>query len=329
MVEAEKTSIFIGPKELEVAERSVRIGKLQFYDENPRIYSLLQANDLNQDEIEEKMRSFDHVKQLVQSISQVGLMDSILVRGSDYSVLEGNSRLAAYRILSERDPVKYGKIRAKIIVDPISDQDVDTLLGQYHIVGRKDWEPYEQGSFLWRQVNRGRAVKDVAMDYGMTESEVKRLIRNYSFMWEHEISDTKTWSYWDEYLSKKSIKKVRSDEEQRIEFDDLVIRQVTNGTISSAQDIRKLADLASLEGDKRRGKIFWDYFDEELSFAAAVEQFESGADAASIIRKCDKFREFITDADTQDGIAMMNRQERGQLDFSIKKIGIRIEQLRS
>jgi len=138
------SKITIGKKEYEVSEVQLNQCELLFYEENPRVYSALRADGSTptQEVIEEKMTSMDHVKQLRLSIEQNGgLIDPLMVvkRNDDYIVLEGNSRLAAYRLLAAKDPVKWQKVRACILPEEITDGDIFTLLGQYHLVGRKDW----------------------------------------------------------------------------------------------------------------------------------------------------------------------------------------------
>ena len=90
---------------------------LRFYEENPRVYTILRSNGVtpSQEEIEEHMLSLEHVKTLRQSIKKVGLIDPLIVRDGDFVVLEGNSRLAAYRKLAKEDPIKWGKVKCKIL----------------------------------------------------------------------------------------------------------------------------------------------------------------------------------------------------------------------
>ena len=322
-----KTTLNIGEKELQVEEGLLPISSLFFYTENPRIYTLLQASKLSQAEIEAEMRKFDHVKQLAQSISSIGLLDPLIVRKKDMAVLEGNSRLAAFRILFERDNVTFAKIRCKLIIDDISDDEVDTLLGQYHIVGKKDWEPFEQGSFIARQVSRGRKPEALAKEYGLSIADIKASIRNYEFMEEHEIGDVKTWSYWDEYLKSRNVKHIRDNKELKESLDTLVIKQVLSGSIERAQDIRKLSNICGVINDRRRGHIFTDYLDEVITFDDACEQFTAGEDAASVIKKCKNFKEFINSADTRACIDTMKKTEKKAFDFEIKKILLGLNQL--
>jgi hypothetical protein len=93
-------------KKIPVDLADLRQDNLHFYLENPRLYTLIRPDgrDPTQEEIEERLSTMDHVRQLVQSIKENGgLMDAIIVQGGTNVVLEGNSRLAAYRILAKQE----------------------------------------------------------------------------------------------------------------------------------------------------------------------------------------------------------------------------------
>lgn len=105
-------TITIGQKEFELEEAEVYQQDLLFYKDNPRVYSALRENgndNPTQTEIQEKMCSMEHVKELKSQIQQNGgLIEPLVVveRNSRLVVLEGNSRLAAYRLLAAGDPLK-------------------------------------------------------------------------------------------------------------------------------------------------------------------------------------------------------------------------------
>jgi hypothetical protein len=126
---------------------------LQFYPENPRIFSILSGEEeVSQADIQERLGRMDHVKTLLQSIkANGGLTDPLLVRDGDLVVLEGNSRLAAYRLLAKGDAIAWGMVKVKLLPADVNEGLVFALLGEYHIVGRKDWAPYEQAGYLWRR----------------------------------------------------------------------------------------------------------------------------------------------------------------------------------
>ena len=154
--------LIIGKEKYPVKKCEIEQSKLNFYPENPRVYSILNINNYTptQKEIEQLMCKQDHVKQLKESIkSNGGLIDPVIVRDGDFVVLEGNSRLAAYRLLHKQDPIRWSKIKAIILPKNISDSAVFTLIGQYHIIGRKDWNPYEQAGYLYRTLKKTKKLQ--------------------------------------------------------------------------------------------------------------------------------------------------------------------------
>lgn len=197
--------IVIGKTEYEVIETLLNQDELLFYKENPRVYSILRSNgnDPTQSDIEAQMKSMEHVKQLRYSIEQNGgLIDPLIVVkvDEDYIVLEGNSRLAAYRILAEREPIKWQKVRVNILPETITEGEIFTLLGQYHLVGRKDWSVFEQAAYLYRQKQASNIETDIlAKNVGLTPGKANSLIRVYKFMYEHDDLRPDRWSYYDEY----------------------------------------------------------------------------------------------------------------------------------
>ena len=99
-----KESLTLCKQEVDVTLCKLPQFELQFFPENPRIYSLIKPDEAepSQEEIQERLLKMDHVKKLVQSIrANGGLTDPLIVRDGDYVVLEGNSRLAAYRKLAK------------------------------------------------------------------------------------------------------------------------------------------------------------------------------------------------------------------------------------
>ena len=83
-----------------------------------------------------------------------GLLEPIIVRRN--VVLEGNSRLAAYRMLAEKDPIKWADIRCNVLPDDTSDDVVFSLLGTLHIIGKTPWSPFEQAGYLYRRTQTSR-----------------------------------------------------------------------------------------------------------------------------------------------------------------------------
>ena len=115
---------------IEFKEREMKVDELLFWSENPRVHSELHAVDgvePTQKEIEDILTSKDHVKQLRNSIkTNGGLTHPVFVR--DGVVVEGNSRLAAYRLLCRNDKITWAKIRCNVLPPDMSDDLVFSFI---------------------------------------------------------------------------------------------------------------------------------------------------------------------------------------------------------
>lgn len=323
------SKITIGKKEYEVTETQLNQCELLFYEDNPRVYSILRANGgtPTQKEIEEKMTSMDHVKQLRLSIEQNGgLIDPLIVvkRGSDLVVLEGNSRLAAYRLLAEKDPVKWQKVRAQILPEEISENDIFTLLGQYHLVGRKDWSVFEQAAYLYRQKKASNLENDIlAKNVGLTEGKVKSYLEVYEFMLEHNDLKPDRWSYYEEYLKSRGIKKYRGTSSK---IDEVFVQQVKTGTIKQAMDVRTVfSEIAKTPG-KTANKVMEDIIAGKTNIYDGFDRLKATGKTTDNYKHIDKFYKLISEDDVQTAIKLEATNNR-DIAFKLKQIRKAVDKL--
>jgi len=264
--------------------------KLQFFSDNPRIYSIVRMDEKtpDQQEIQKQLIRMDHVKSLLQDIkSNGGLIDPIIVRDGIFDVLEGNSRLAAYRALSEKDPIKWGEIKCILLPANITDSEIFALLGQYHIKGKKDWAPYEQAGFMYRRHKKQNiAVALLGAELGIGKKDAATLITTYEFMLEKEDNDLAHWSYYYEYIKSTRIKKLRKTYSA---LDTLIPDQIRNGEIAQAKDIRD--KLTALE--KAPKKIVNKFLSKAITLYDAYESLEASGNVDEALKKIKKFREWL------------------------------------
>lgn len=316
------SKITIGKKEYEVSEVQLNQCELLFYEENPRVYSALRADRSTptQEVIEEKMASMDHVKQLRLSIEQNGgLIDPLMVvkRNNEYVVLEGNSRLAAYRLLAAKDPVKWQKVRACILPEEITDGDIFTLLGQYHLVGRKDWSVFEQAAYLHRQKeSTGIATDILAKNVGLTKGKVDAYLKVYSFMLEHDDLRPDRWSYYEEYLKNRGINKYRETHPQ---MDEVFVKQVKTEQIKQAMDVRTVLGEIAKAKDKTSTKIMQDIIQENISIYDGHEKFKATGKASNGYQRIKRFHDLIDDDDFQKSL-LLEATTNKSIAFELKKI---------
>jgi hypothetical protein len=290
---------------------------LSFYPENPRVYSIIYNDGTipSQEEIQKKLASMDHVKQLVQSIkANGGLKEPLLVRKNMNIVLEGNSRLAAYRILTKKDPAKWSMVKCIVVPESITDTAIFAILGTYHIVGRKDWAPYEQAGYLYRRNKKQKtSTKKIAQELGLTENKIKHLIKVYDFMVTHNENDVNKWSYYDEYLKSQKIKIIRKESK---ELDKIVVKKIKKGEIEKAVDVRnKLPKIVS--ANKKTLKSF---VDEKADFDKSYERaLIQGADNTSY-QRLQKFCTWIVDTNLKSSINDMPDNQKKKCVYELKKL---------
>lgn len=303
----------------------IEVSKLKFYVDNPRIYSLLRSSgDLpSQTEILSQLLEHEHVRELKDDIvANDGLIDPLIVRGGDFVVLEGNSRLAAYRHLATKDAIKWGKVRCTVLPADIDEKLVFALLGQYHVKGKKDWAPYEKAGFLYRRYKQHAfELSTVANELGIGFKEAKHLVDVYEFMLKHHENDRERWSYYDEYLKSNKIKKARHEHAQ---LDEFIVGEVKAGRIAKAMDLRdKLPVICS-----GPAKILKRYVEGKLEF---LDAYDSAVDAGGdngALKKLKRFRDWICLTETEEDLVEANKPIRDKALFELKEIEKRAQKIR-
>lgn len=292
-------TLMIGKTSVHVIDKELAQQELEYYAENPRVFTALQSSGEDiptQATIERTMQKLDSVKKLKVSIeANGGLMTPIIVRGN--VVLEGNSRLAAYRLLAAKDPIKWAMIKCTILPEDISDELVFNLLGTYHIIGQTPWSPFEQAGYLYRTKQKSRKnIKAIAKELGMKLSDAELYIKVYQTMLDaNEVSSTK-WSYYFELLKSRPIVKF-AEQNPELRVIENIVEKIQNGEFERAEDIRKVATLAKVQTEDAQD-VMVEFLNNEVDLDSAVELIDDESKVESIRKGLDKFRELIKNNDT-------------------------------
>ncbi len=312
-----KDTLTVQGVEIGTSTGFVKQARLRFFQENPRIYSVIMSGDANpsQEYIQERLLRLDHVKHLVQDIRKNGgLIDPLIVRAGDYVVLEGNSRLAAYRALAERDALRWGLVKCTLLPENIDERYVFALLGQYHIKGKKDWAPYEQAGFLYRRHKQHHVpISLLAQELGVSNQKIRRLIDTFEFMLDHDENRLNRWSYYEEYVRSRKIKKLRNE---YAEFDDVVVKLVRSGKIARAVDVREKVPL--LEAAKKR--TVRKFLRGELDLEAAVDAALASGGTGHVYKKLHRFRMWLAQEETEKAVSSAQGPAKDKITYELKKI---------
>lgn len=322
--------ITIGKKDFQVNEIVMNQQDLVFYVDNPRVYSVIRENgndNPSQHDIELYMRSMEHVKELKSQIEQNGgLLEALLVvkRNDEYVVLEGNSRLAAYRILFESNPVKWGKVRVDLLPETITEEEIFTLIGSVHLNKKKDWTVFEQAAYVYRQKQIQKCPDStLAKKVGLSAPTVKKYIEVYEFMVDADDTVQAHWNYYEQYVTSKDIQRYR---DTYPEMDDLVIKQIKTGKIKMAKDIRDKLGKIAKSTDKASNRIMRDYIAGSIDIDEAYTRFEATGKSGNNYGKIKDFRVLMTSADF---INSLKAEANGNpaISFELKKIKRELDKL--
>jgi hypothetical protein len=324
--DAVEDTLLLRGKVLRVFACSLPQADLRFYAENPRIYSALwdqmsEGNEPTQEEIFRALAKGEHVREtLVPSIrNNGGLIDPILVRKG--VVLEGNSRLAAYRLLAQSDHEKWRHIRARVLPDDIGDSAVFSLLGEYHMVGKRDWQPYEQAGYLYRRSRLQQSTVEVlSAEVGLVRSKVEHLIAVYGFMVDHNDRSPDRWSYYDELLKGRRFDSVRK---LYPKFDDFIAQKIASGEVARAVDLRD--DLPKVV--KAGGNTLKKFMGGAMNFQEAADDARLRGAGNYHATKLRTFRQWLAEDSVETEFSSMTDQEKKNVRYELEKIHTRAAQL--
>jgi hypothetical protein len=317
-------TILIRGEEVEVKRGKIDHRKLKFYPENPRLYSLVRPDEgePDQEAIQDRLVKMDHVKELIQSIKENGgLMEPIYVHGETFEVLEGNSRLAAYRRLSESDPLHWAEMKCVLLPASFERERIFAFLGQLHIVGKKDWAPFEQAGLLVPADTSGRGSQSRRLPGRSIcqASEVRNLVRTYEYMVNIGDTDINKWSYYFEFVKSR---KIASIIKKTPEFEKVPGREDQDGQIKKAADVRDAVPKLSLANKALIDKVVCG----KVDLYDAVERVEGSGNADRTYLRLKRFRDWLVADETGAAIEGTSDEARNKIEFELKQIAKRVQQ---
>ncbi|MFC1515550.1 hypothetical protein ACFL7E_02185 [Thermodesulfobacteriota bacterium] len=262
---------------VEVQLADVSLDSLRLDRNNPRInYKLISRGISNpsQKDLIDLLWEEGEVKRLKRSIQTTGgLIEAIIIQGSDGTVLEGNCRTVCFHKLQEQfpDDELWKKVRARILPPGIDRQQANILLGELHIAGKNEWRAFEQAAHLYEMNQRDFGLKDLAEMYRKSKSTIQAKIKAYTLMNEHYLPQTEAdvsaldmWSYFEEFYKRVKPKADETGMEQEQDF----VRWMLDGKFKKGEQVRWLPNI--LADEKALAKLkeedapaAWDIVQEE------------------------------------------------------------------
>jgi hypothetical protein len=299
-----KDNITIKGRRIEYEIKDVDIFTLEYYEDNPRINYIISkahTNNTTQEFIEEKLLDLDSTKELIKDLEEnEGLLDEIYVLGN--RVVEGNRRLSAYRKLYKKLGNKWKNIKARVLSDTVTEEELFLILGIFHIKGKKPWDAYEKASYIYKMIKTlNKTPEEIGRQIGHNKKTIEIMMKAYEVMTQKFLSQTsneeligtfrddlKKYSYFEAFFRDKDLSK-RYENDPR--FMDEFVEWVGSGRLSKAQDVR---DLSKILNHERSKELFYDKSPEiALKVAMGSLYFNNPEKIDPFYKKVNEFRELI------------------------------------
>ena len=315
-------------------EKLIPVRELAFYPDNPRIYSeFLNPEDQTQENIQKKLVETEDVKELRAQLDSDGQVNEPLLcvpidEGSElrakytYQVLEGNRRLAALR-MEKKATLPMTDVTCHILDlsgynEKIRESLIFQLLGQVHIIGKKNWETYERAAYIYRRHKKhGVTIEDIGKEIpGQTPAKLRQLIDAFEMMLDADDRNTSNWSYYLAFVSGRRMGTTRKDIPN---LDDRVVSLIKDGKFHRALDLRdRLPDILN---SKSARAMFFDE-DEDDPFREALAIADARGDTNAVLKRLKRFRNEIAtrDTKTQIGKLLKATSTKGTTEYELKQI---------
>ncbi len=257
-----KEAYSIDGREIGYEFKMVDINDLRFYEDNPRIATIIgeKKDAATQETIDECLWDRDETHKWKRRIeTDGGLIHPLIVY--DGQVLEGNTRLCCYRHLyQETKNDLWRTVKCNVIKDRLTKDDIYRLLCTEHIEGKIPWDPYEKANFYRKmREDDGKTLDEIKSIVGESTTSINNKIRAFKLMVENGVVNKEKYSHFEQLVLNGDIRDIKDNHDPDIE--DKVIKLIKKGTCKTAQDIRKIGTIYKHKTARKR--VFDDLEDVE------------------------------------------------------------------
>ena len=242
-----KTITILG-EEIPVSNDRIDIYKLKFLRNNPRVYACTHGQSGFEGKAEdEQQQEIFHALLKEPSVAKVkgdlehhgGLMEPILVRMDTMEVIEGNSRLAAYRKLDEKhQDGQWTEIECSM-VSSLTEKQQAAYLNQIHVKGKTKWSAYEKANFAFVHKRNGHSFEEMAKMFRESQSTLRTRVRVIGMMTKYQEDERSNFSYYDVIVRNPQISSAMKEKEGFCNWLLENIRKPEKEKQFTAQDMRK------------------------------------------------------------------------------------------
>jgi hypothetical protein len=158
---------------------------------------------------------------------------------------------------------KWSKIRARVIPEKTSNETIFSILGTWHIKGKKEWDTYEKAAYLKKMFTEyGYDQKKIADAIRESPKFVENHIKAYDLMVENSVYNLSKFSYFLELVKNKKICEISKKEPTVV---SKIIKAIKNEKFNKAENIRDLPKILNDKVAKR------EILEEDVDFDDALK----------------------------------------------------------
>lgn len=301
----------------------INIDELQFWEANPRVYAAVrgvpewaQADPVRRQQlIAECMEAQESTRSVLEGLKlHEGQQEPLIVDLRGNVVIEGNSRLAALRILARDDSAHWGAAICRCYND-LTDEERFALLSEMHVIGKTEWTPYAKAATYWRQHHELEwDLPRIARVNRTNVTYVKSQLATVDLMSrENELNERK-YSWYNVLTSNRAINQVFEDNPK---FRSRVLSVVLDASPEASDPVARASNtfrdaLTTLIKKERPLRKF-------CSGRITLQEASDEARMSSLSAKLRKVRDLLRNIDSTD-FADLSRADLNDATTTFKRL---------
>lgn len=203
------------------SEDVIDIDELRFWEANPRVYAAVRglpewtdADSVRRQQlIAERMEKQESTRSVLEGLRlHEGQQEPLIVDVRGNVVIEGNSRLAALRLLARESAAHWGAAICRCYND-LTDEERFALLAEMHVIGKKEWTPYAKAATYWRQHHElGWDLATIARLNRTSPAKVKTELATVDLMASEDELNEHKYSWYNVLTSTRDVNRVFEDD---------------------------------------------------------------------------------------------------------------------
>ena len=329
--------MIINGKNIKTKTSFLELEDVAYYQLNPRanFHFVKQGKDPKTatfTEIHNFMKNASSVTNILQGFKKRANKytgDSIIVCNSEdldwtnsfrkkYIVIEGNSRLRFFHLLQETNVLdeteknSFKKVKAEIIQDKITEEDVDAYLSSVHVTQKTPWAPESQAYHFKRRLDtpdvrtkqdREKKIQMFCKETGLRKNTIKTNISAVEILQSENDTRSDHFEHYRQVVAKMSDLVEENIDEETGKYDPRIannnwknlISLIKDNEVSSTEIRDKLAPI--YEGDNH---LFKKVINGTKKLKNAHKEFLAGRGPDMALDELEDFNEFIGNITSKD-----------------------------